>query len=132
MRGSFYAESTRRQRFSLPAHLFSARHGSLFAVIVVCIFDLFFDCHVAEFGGVEDLAAGLALDKLGVLVSGDDLNDGVFALGGHRWGDLVGMVWILPAYVLLVNPLVGLSIDESQVTRSRYPLAASPNQSYTE
>jgi hypothetical protein len=28
----------------------------------------------------------LALDELGILVSGNDLNDGVFAGSNHHWG----------------------------------------------
>ena len=49
------------------------------------VFGGFFDGKVSEFGGVEDLSAGLALYEFGVLVSGDDLYDGVFAGGGHGW-----------------------------------------------
>lgn len=105
MRGSFYAESTRPQRLELTQ---SFQYSSLFFIIIQ---SLFFDGHIAELGRIEDFATGLALDIFGVLVSGDDLNDGVFALGGHKVGDLVGMVWILPGRVRLVNSKIGLSIQ---------------------
>src|SRR5579859_4913015 len=36
-----------------------------------------FDIHVFEFAGLEDLAALLALDELGILVSADNLHAGV-------------------------------------------------------
>lgn len=47
------------------------------------VIGLLFDSDVGELGGVKDFAAVLALYEFGVLVSGDDLYDGVFAGGGH-------------------------------------------------
>ena len=43
----------------------------------------FFDEHVVVLDGVEDFTAGLALNELSVFRAGDDLDDGVFAGGGH-------------------------------------------------
>jgi hypothetical protein len=48
--------------------------------------DGFFNLHVAEFVGVEDLATLQALDKLAVFVPGDDAYLGVFADACHRFG----------------------------------------------
>jgi hypothetical protein len=39
---------------------------------------------IDELGGIEDLATHLALDELGVFLSGDDTNLGMFARGWHR------------------------------------------------
>ena len=36
--------------------------------------DAFFDAHVFEFAGFEDLAAFEALDEFGIFVTADDLN----------------------------------------------------------
>src|ERR1051326_2745209 len=53
----------------------------------------FFDIHVLEFAGVEDVAALKALHKLGILVAGHDLHarmlafHHVFLLGGTRRRD---------------------------------------------
>jgi hypothetical protein len=38
--------------------------------------------HVAVFDGVEDLAAELALDELGVFIAGNDTDSWVFAVDG--------------------------------------------------
>jgi hypothetical protein len=57
---------------------------------------------VAKFCGIKDFAARLALNKLCVFLSGDDLDDGMFALGCH-WGGISRMVWILPVFGMLVN-----------------------------
>ena len=46
----------------------------------------FFDLHVAELFGVEDLATLQALDKFGVFVPGNDTYPGVLADGCHRVG----------------------------------------------
>ena len=43
----------------------------------------FLDEHVFVLNGIEDVAAGLALDELGVFGAGDDFHDGVFARGSH-------------------------------------------------
>ncbi len=48
------------------------------------------DEHVVVLDGVEDFSAGLALDELSVFRAGDDLDDGVFAGGGHGDGGLFG------------------------------------------
>lgn len=45
-----------------------------------------FAFHVFVLDGVEDIAAGLALDVLGVFVPGDDANDSVFARRKHGRG----------------------------------------------
>ncbi len=47
----------------------------------------FFDEHVVVLDGIENLAAGLALDEFRVFRSGDDLDDGVFAGGSHGLED---------------------------------------------
>ena len=44
-----------------------------------------FDGYVAKLSRVKDFTALLALNKLCVFLSGDDLDDGMFALGCH-WG----------------------------------------------
>jgi hypothetical protein len=59
--------------------------------------------NVAKLRRVKDFSAILALNKLCVFLSGDDLDDGMFALGCH-WGRHLRMVWILPVFGLLVNP----------------------------
>jgi hypothetical protein len=43
---------------------------------------------VGELGRIEYLAAELALDKLDVLLAGDDANLGMFAQYGHKGGSL--------------------------------------------
>ena len=44
-----------------------------------------FDLHVAELFGVEDVAAEIALDELGVFIARNDAHTGVFAaLGALR------------------------------------------------
>ena len=58
--------------------------------------------YVAKFCRVKDFPALLALYELGVFLSGDDLDDGMFALGCH-WGRKSRMVWILPVFGGLVN-----------------------------
>jgi hypothetical protein len=60
---------------------------------------------VDELGGVEDLAADLALDELDVLLAGDDANLGMFAQCRHR-GKAEELVKILP----LPKPVVNLEI----------------------
>ncbi len=47
-------------------------------------FRVFFVQDVGELGGVEDLAAELTLNKLDVLLAGDDADLGMFARCGHR------------------------------------------------
>ena len=44
---------------------------------------------VGELGGVEDLAAELALDKLDVFLAGDDADLGMFARCRHRGARMV-------------------------------------------
>lgn len=39
--------------------------------------------YVGELGGVEDFAAELTFDELGVFLAGNDADLGVFAEGGH-------------------------------------------------
>jgi hypothetical protein len=48
---------------------------------------LLFNRDIAKLCGIKYLAAALAFDELGILVSGDDLDDGVFANSGHVWGE---------------------------------------------
>lgn len=44
---------------------------------------LFLDGDVAVFGRIEDLSALLTLDEFGVILAGDDFDNGMFADGGH-------------------------------------------------
>ena len=44
----------------------------------------FFPFHIFVLDGVEDVAACLALDELGVFCAGDDTNNGVFAGVEHE------------------------------------------------
>jgi hypothetical protein len=44
---------------------------------------LFFDGDVAVLGRVEDLSALLTLNEFGVILAGDDFDNGMFADGGH-------------------------------------------------
>jgi hypothetical protein len=50
---------------------------------------LFLDCDVVIFDGVEDLAAILTLDKLYVVLAGDNFDNGVFAGRRHRCGERI-------------------------------------------
>jgi len=45
----------------------------------------FFDGHVAEFAGIENVAAIHAHDKFSVFIARDDLHTGVLALGWRRF-----------------------------------------------
>jgi hypothetical protein len=45
----------------------------------------------------------LALNKFGIVLTGDDFDDGMFALWGHEWRER--MVWILPVSKRLVKTL---------------------------
>ena len=73
--------SPQRRRFlnrvSKPFVLFSRFFASGFHGV-------FFIEDVGELGGVEYLAADLALDELDVLLAGDDANLGMFARCRHR------------------------------------------------
>jgi hypothetical protein len=60
-----------------------------------------FEGHVAIFSGIKDFPAVLAFNKFYVVLSGDNFDDGMFALGGHRVGECIGR--ILPVSVVLVN-----------------------------
>ena len=51
-----------------------------------------FDGDVVVFGGVEDLSTVLAFDEFGVVLAGDDLDDGMFAGRDHGV-----FAWILSA-----------------------------------
>jgi hypothetical protein len=42
-----------------------------------------FDIHIAEFAGIEDVAALDAFNKFGVFIARDDLHAGVLTLGGR-------------------------------------------------
>ncbi len=57
------------------------------SAVVICFGGLergfFFALHVFVLDGVEDVAAALALDILGVFIAGDDAHNGVFAGGEH-------------------------------------------------
>jgi len=57
---------------------------------------------VAKFSRIKYFTAFLTLNKLCIFLSGDDLDDGMFALGCHL-GRISRMVWILPVFDLLVN-----------------------------
>jgi hypothetical protein len=57
---------------------------------------------IAKLCRIKDFSAFLTLNKLCVFLAGDDLDDGMFALGGH-WGRKLRMVWILPVSGELVN-----------------------------
>ena len=56
-----------------------------------CGLFLFFQRDVAKFSGIKHFSALLALDELRVFLAGDDLDDGMFALGGHGVGSVNGM-----------------------------------------
>lgn len=47
---------------------------------------LLFYSDIAKFSGIKDFSAGLAFNELGILVSGNNLYDGVFASSCHVWG----------------------------------------------
>ena len=51
----------------------------------------FFQRDVAKLSGIKHFSALLALDELRVFLAGDDLDDGMFALGGHGVGSVNGM-----------------------------------------
>jgi len=55
---------------------------SLLVFASFCL-DLFFDLHVVEFVGVEDLATELTLDKLNVVFTRDDTHLAMLAGGIH-------------------------------------------------
>jgi hypothetical protein len=48
---------------------------------------LLFNRDIAKFCGIKDFAAALAFHELGILISGDDLDNWVFADGAHVWGE---------------------------------------------
>ena len=60
-----------------------------------------FDGDIAKLCGIKDFSASLAFNKLCVFLAGDDLDDWMFALGGH--GEESRMLWILPVSGHLVN-----------------------------
>ena len=61
-----------------------------------------FDCNVAKLCGIKDFPAGLAFNKFSVFLTGDDLDDGMFAKCCHL-GEENRMVRILPVSGELVN-----------------------------
>lgn len=61
-----------------------------------------FDRNVAKLCGIKDFPAGLAFNKFSVFLTGDDLDDGMFAKCCHL-GEENRMVRILPVSGELVN-----------------------------
>jgi hypothetical protein len=59
------------------------------SVFRFCLFGLdgFFDLHIVKFFGVKDFATLQTLDKLGVVVPGDNTHSWVFADRCHRFLD---------------------------------------------
>jgi len=78
----------------------AAYHGLVFGWSFIPGFGLF-DSDIAKLCRIKYLSAALALNKFGIVLTGDDFDDGMFALWGHEWRER--MVWILPVSRRLVK-----------------------------